>query len=150
MTFSIRDASPGDHGELVALWTAVWSLTLPQIDFVARRGFIAGRLNEFVHLPKRSRLATRPDGTIVGFSLVDPDAHLLEQIAVAPEARGGNAASALLDDAIALSPGWMELTVNKDNPRAVAFYRKHGFAITGESISAASGLPLWSMRRDGQ
>ncbi|KHL16422.1 UNVERIFIED_CONTAM: hypothetical protein LK11_16290 [Mumia flava] len=59
---------------------------------------------------------------------------------VAPEARGGPVGPALLEAICA----WvrdeqgldaLHLHVHERNPRAIAFYRRHGFVLTGESIA---------------
>ena len=36
--------------------------------------------------------------------------------------------------------------VNKDNDRAIAFYRKHGFVYFGEGANPVSGRPVDLMR----
>jgi len=70
----------------------------------------------------------------------------LDQIVVAPEHWGGGIAAALLDEAKRLSPGGLSLLVNKDNDRAIAFYRKHGFVDDGEDKNPVSGIPVSRMR----
>ena len=49
----------------------------------------------------------------------------------------------LLAEAKRLSPGRLELHVNQDNARAIAFYRKHGFAVAGEDVNPRSGAPIY-------
>jgi putative acetyltransferase len=36
--------------------------------------------------------------------------------------------------------------VNKDNDRAIGFYRKHGFALAGDDVNPVSGRPVYRMR----
>ncbi len=49
----------------------------------------------------------------------------------------------LLDDAKRLSPARLDLQVNKDNARAIAFYEKHGFVMAGEGVNPVSGRPVY-------
>ena len=46
-----------------------------------------------------------------------------------PEARGS--AAGLIAEAKRIAPGGLDLLVNQDNARAIRFYGKHGFVITG-------------------
>lgn len=140
----LRDIAPEDHEALVALWIAAWTPVLPQIDFTARQAFIRERLRAFSCPPKRARVLEE-NGVFAGFSLIDPVAQDLEQIAIAPDFAGKGDAQHLLDDAKAIAGERLTLSVNTDNARAVAFYEKHGFGVTQEGVSAASGLPILFM-----
>ena len=40
----------------------------------------------------------------------------------------------------------IELLVNTDNARAMAFYEKHGFAMAGDDVNPVSGRPVFRMR----
>lgn len=64
----------------------------------------------------------------------------LGTLAVAPEAQGRGVAGAMLRDALArlLSAGVtrVELTVEADNPRAIAFYERLGFVHEGTQRAA--------------
>jgi len=142
---SIRDVAPDDHDTLTALWIGAWALTLPQIRFDEREPFIRERLRDYALAPRRARHACDKVGQSLGFFLIDASLHELEQIVVAPEFWGKGIAEALLADARQISPDRLVLTVNRDNPRATAFYRKQGFIETGGSISPRSGLPLLHM-----
>jgi ribosomal protein S18 acetylase RimI-like enzyme len=42
----------------------------------------------------------------------------------------------------AIVPAGIDLLVNADHERAVAFYGKHGFAVTGRHVNARSGAPV--------
>jgi len=44
-----------------------------------------------------------------------------------------------------LSPLGLDLKVNADNARAIRFYEKHGFAVTGEEANPRSGAPIYAM-----
>jgi ribosomal protein S18 acetylase RimI-like enzyme len=65
---------------------------------------------------------------------------------VAPEAWREKIAEALLAEAKRICPQTIELHVNTDNARALSFYAKHGFAITGKSKNPLSGRTVFAMR----
>ena len=54
-------------------------------------------------------------------------------------------ASALLNEAMRISPAGLDLNVNKDNALAIRFYKKHGFVISGEALNWRSGAPVHKM-----
>ena len=64
---------------------------------------------------------------------------------VAPEAWGSTIAGALLAEAKRLSPAGLDLAVNADNARAIRFYEKQGFVVTGTDANARSGAPILKM-----
>jgi len=64
---------------------------------------------------------------------------------VAPEAWGSKIAGALLAEAKRLSPRGLDLKVNADNARAIRFYQKQGFVITGDATNPRSGAPIHTM-----
>jgi hypothetical protein len=70
----------------------------------------------------------------------------LDQIAVAPEAWGSPAARVLLGAAKAIAPSGLDLRVTHDNARAIRFYEKHGFAVSGEEVNPRSGAPIYEMK----
>jgi putative acetyltransferase len=39
----------------------------------------------------------------------------------------------------------LDLHVNKDNARAIRFYEKHGFVVSGEALNWRSGAPVHKM-----
>jgi putative acetyltransferase len=85
------------------------------------------------------------DGVLVGFVTVDLKTRYLDQIVVAPEAWGSEVAAALLAEARRISPAGLDLKVNADNARAIRFYEKHGFVITGQDVNERSGAPVQVM-----
>jgi putative acetyltransferase len=82
---------------------------------------------------------------MVGFVTVDPSTFDLDQIVVAPEVWGVGVASALMAEAKRISPAGLDLYVNTDNARAISFYEKHGFSISGEALNWRSGAPVHKM-----
>jgi putative acetyltransferase len=86
---------------------------------------------------------------MAGFVTVEPRTSYLDQLVVAPEAWGSGAAAALVDAAKRTSPSGLDLHVNCDNARAIRFYEKHGFAVSGEETNPRSGAPVYRMRWRG-
>ena len=87
--------------------------------------------------PQRRVLAARHWGRIIGYAMLirgDADVELSKIYVLADHHRSG-AAAALMDAGLAWATEngaravW--LGVNQNNERATAFYRKHGFAVTG-------------------
>lgn len=147
---------PRDHldiARLADLWVASWQEAMPHIDFTARRGWFEERIAalEAAGAITICALEHFPADRLVGFMTLDPSTGRIDQLAVAPAAKGGGAAALLLDEARRLSPGRLSLDVNVDNPRAVRFYEREGFETIGEGVNPRSGLKtlqlLW--RRAG-
>ena len=82
---------------------------------------------------------------MVGFVTVDRQTGYLDQIVVAPEAWGSELGALLIAQARRLSPRGLDLHVNHDNTRAIRFYEKQGFTITGNDVNPRSGAPIHKM-----
>jgi putative acetyltransferase len=142
--FALRPYSVSDESAAIALWLRTWQLTYPDIDFAARVPWWRARWRDEL-LPKAAIVVAEADGAMVGFVTVELANGYLDQIVVAPEAWGNGIAEALLAEAKRLSPAGIDLLVNTDNDRAVRFYRKRGFTVTGADVSPLSGRPLHKM-----
>jgi putative acetyltransferase len=139
-----RPYSSSDEDAAIALWRRTWQATYPDIDFDARVAWWRERWrNELV--PKSMVVLAERDGVLIGFVTIEPATGYLDQIVVAPEAWGTGIAEALLAEAKRLAPSRIDLLVNTDNDRAVRFYRKHGFEITGADVSLISRRPVHKM-----
>lgn len=144
--FTIVPFVPAHLPGLADLWVATWARTMPDIDFEARRpwfldhvaGLRAGGAELHVAL-------TGEAGAPAGFVAIDPATGYLDQLAVAPAFWGKGAAEALMDAARQRAPAGIALDVNQDNPRAVAFYQKLGFAIASAGENPMSGRAIWRM-----
>src|SRR6516164_2453299 len=55
------------------------------------------------------------------------------------------AATITVAEAKRISPAGLDLHVNKDNTRAIRFYEKQGFVISGEALNWRSGAPVHKM-----
>jgi putative acetyltransferase len=122
----LRARTDADLANLAELWVTSWQETMQKIDFLARRPWFLDHL--------------------LGFVTFDPATAYLDQLAVAPEAKGSGAASLLLNEARRLSPDGLTLDVNQDNPRALRFYEREGFEKIGEGTNPRSGLKTWRLR----
>ena len=144
----LRPYAASDEDAAIELWRRSWQLAYPDIDFSTRVGWWRERWrNELV--PKARIVMAEMDGVLEGFVTVDPATGYLDQIAVAPEFWGSNVAALLLDEAKRIAPKGLDLLVNKDNGRAIAFYEKHGFALAGDDVNPVSGRPVYRMQWRG-
>ena len=133
-----------DEDAAIELWRRTWQQHYPQLDFAARVAWWRERWrNELV--PAATITVAEQGNILVGFVTVDPATRYLDQIVVAPEAWGSDVAAALIAEARRLSPAGLDLQVNADNARAIRFYEKHGFAITGHDVNPRSGAPVHVM-----
>jgi putative acetyltransferase len=145
LAVSLRPYEAKDEHAAVALWLRSWQSAYPQIDFKKRLDWWRNRW--------RTELTTSADiviaeagGDMIGFVTVDPKTHYLDQIAVAPEHWASGVGRALIAVAKELSPSGLELHVNADNARAIRFYEKLDFQITGDGVNPISGKPVHRMR----
>jgi putative acetyltransferase len=142
---SLRPLTAQDTQPVLDLWVEAWAATLPRIDFVARRPWLAARLDALARSGALIIVAT-VDGRPAGFLTLDPATGAIDQLAVAPCHWGTGVADALLHEARRLSPDGLTLSVNEANPRATRFYARQGFVRTGTGVNPASGLPVIEMR----
>jgi putative acetyltransferase len=133
-----------DEDAAIELWRRTWQQHYPRIDFTARVAWWRERWRNEL-LPAATITVAEREGALIGFVTVDPKTRYLDQIVVAPEAWGSEVAAALIAEARRLSPSGLELKVNADNARAIRFYEKHGFAITGQDVNPGSGAPIYAM-----
>jgi putative acetyltransferase len=141
----LRDYTVADEDAAIELWRRTWQQAYPQIDFAERVAWWRERWrNELV--PQAKIVVAEMGGVLEGFITVDPKSGYLDQIVVAPEFWGSNVALMLLDAGKRISPALLELLVNKDNERAIAFYEKNGFVYAGEDVNPVSGRPVNRMR----
>jgi putative acetyltransferase len=135
---------PADEDAAIELWRRTWQQHYPDLDFTARLPWWRERWrNELV--PTASITVAEQGDALVGFVTVDPKTLYLDQIVVAPEAWGSDVAAALVDEAKRLSPAGLDLKVNADNTRAIRFYEKQGFTVTGDDVNPRSGAPIYAM-----
>jgi putative acetyltransferase len=146
---TVRAMRHPDRGEVLDLWVASWRLAYPSIDFDARRGWMTNRFDELERAGAQAHVAM-DHSRIVGLVTIDPASGYLDQLVVAHTHRRRGVASVLLGEAQRVSPRRIELHVNQDNARAIAFYRKHGFAVSAEDANPLSGAPTYRMSWSGR
>jgi len=150
--FMLRPYAPADDDAAMALWLAAWQKTYPQIDFAARLPWWRDhwrKLADSATIVVAVEAGGADRGKIIGFVTVEPATHYLDQLVVAPDYWGKAVGTALIGQARQLSPGFIDLDVNTDNARALGFYRKHGFVVTGDGVNALSGRPVHHLRWRG-
>lgn len=140
----LRRYDAGDEAAAIALWLRSWEAAYPQLDFAARLDWWRERWrNELV--PSAEIVIAETDGEVIGFVTVDPRTLYLDQLVVAPPRWGSGVAAVLIAAAKRLSPTGLDLDVNTDNARAIRFYGKEGFVVSGKGVNPVSGKPLHRM-----
>lgn len=160
----IRPLDPDAERDRAALWDLKRSFELDLPDDPEKRRAYEGKVTPEYRerylawvercLADESRSVLVADhggsdpGSIAGYVFVLPerlamvwDAAVLNEIFVRPDARGTGVADDLLDAAIevardqSLPLDRMVLDVDRENERARAFYRRHGFENWGEMVA---------------
>jgi putative acetyltransferase len=143
-SFTLRPYQAADKETAIELWRRTWQIAYPRLDFAARLDWWRQRwCDELV--PTATITVAESAGQLLGFVTVDPGTLYLDQIVVAPEAWGTPIAGALLAEAKRLSPAGLDLAVNADNGRAIRFYEKQGFVVSGTDVNPRSGAPIRKM-----
>lgn len=144
-TITLRRYTLADEAAIFALWIDTWQAAYPQLNFAGRREALRERFhNDIASLP--IVVLALFGERIVGFFTLEPERNYVDQLAVAPDIWGTSVGAMLIDEAKRLSPGCVELNVNKDNARALRFYAKQGFVPTRDDINPRSGAPIVWMR----
>ena len=143
-TVTLRLYVPEDDAAAIELWQHTWQTAYPALDFSARVEWWRGRWRSEL-TPHAIITIAEANGEMVGFVTVDPRNGYLDQIVVAPRSWGSGIAPALVAEAKRVSPQGLDLLVNSDNARAIRFYLKHGFAITGDDVNPRSGARVHKM-----
>ena len=141
--FSFRRYDACDEEAAIGLWLRTWQKTYPEIDFAGRLAWWRDHWRGLVRAAHITVAEARNE--MIGFVTVDPGTLYLDQIVVAPEHWGTGLARALITEAKRASPRGLDLDVNTDNARAIAFYKKEGFSITGDGVNPLSGRPVHRM-----
>lgn len=141
----IRRPRPEDDARNLAIWRAAVHATH---DFLSVADLVAIDVQVQRHLPEivtwvAVDAADRPigfmamNGAHVGALFVDPEAH------------GRGVGRSLIEKAVSQHPGGLTVDVNEQNPKAIGFYVRLGFAPFGRSPRDDAGrpYPLIHMRR---
>ena len=144
--WTLRDFDERDLPALADLWISAWRTSGLNVDFEARRAWLIQQLDAHRAAGGAIVVGLDDDGRLAGFATLDQESGYLDQLCVAPDARGSGLATALLDEAKRLAHGAVELDVNEANERACRFYQREGFASVTRGASALSGLPTLRLR----
>jgi len=142
--FALRHYQPRDEDAAVALWLRTWQATYPELDFAERLDWWRARWRNEL-LPAAQVVVAEAGGSMIGFVTVDPKTLYLDQIVVTPEHWGSGVGAALVAEAKRISPRGLDLDVNTDNARAIHFYGKQQFVISGAGKNPISGKPVHRM-----
>ena len=142
--FTLRRYTPADEAAAIELWRRTWQIAYPRINFDDRVEWWRQRWRDEL-VPAATITLAEAGGKMLGFITVDPSTFDIDQTVVAPEAWGLGVAAALISEAKRISPLGLDLHVNKDNARAIRFYEKHGFVVSGEALNWRSGAPVHKM-----
>jgi putative acetyltransferase len=137
---ALRRRAEADWPALLDLWVASWRATYPEIDFDARREWLARQITTLEAEGAATLcLFAGEAGALAGFVIIDPRTGWLDQICVGPDFIGLGCGETLMAAARALSPGVIRLDVNADNDRALRFYERGGFRQIGRGANTLSG-----------
>jgi putative acetyltransferase len=140
----LRRYDARDEDAAIALWLRSWQAAYPQLDFAARLDWWRERWrNELI--ASAEIVIAEAAGEMIGFVTVDPRTRYLDQLVVAPQRWGSGVGAVLTAAAKRLSPTGLDLDVNTDNARAIRFYGKQGFVISGAGVNPISGKPVHRM-----
>lgn len=142
--FTLRAYDEADEAATIELWRRTWQVAYPSLDFNVRVDWWRERWRTELVPVATISIAERAS-EIIGFVTVDTQTGYLDQIVVAPEAWALRVGAGLLDEAKRISPRGLDLHVNADNARAIRFYEKHGFVISGNDRNPRSGAPIYKM-----
>ena len=140
----LRRYEAGDEAAAIALWLRSWQAAYPQLDFAARLDWWRERWRSEL-VPSATIVIAEAAGEMIGFVTVDPRTLYLDQLVVAPQRWGSGAGAALIAEAKRLSPAGLDLDVNTDNARAIRFYGREGFVVSGAGVNPISGKPVHRM-----
>ena len=126
-----------DYAELIDIWEASARAThdfLPEEEIAKLKPLILEKYFDALSL----KCFKNSQGAIIGFFGVSDQK--MEMIFVSPNAQGQGIGSKLCQYAIK-HHSVTKIDVNEQNPRAITFYKKIGFKITGHSELDGQGNP---------
>ena len=142
--FTLRAYDEADEAATIELWRRTWQVAYPSLDFNVRVDWWRERWRTELVPVATISIAERAS-EIIGFVTVDTATGYLDQIVVAPEAWADGVGAKLLNEAKRIAPRGIDLHVNVDNNRAIRFYEKHGFKVSGSDKNPRSGAPIHKM-----
>ena len=143
--FTTRRVTANDIVAIQALAHRIWHQHYPgiisreQIDYMLGLWYSAPALAEQIAEPSREFLLAEQEGEPIAYSAAKPtdDGQYLfiHKLYVDESARGIGVGSHIIEHFASLAGSRpLQLRVNRHNVNSIRFYKKHGFAITGEDI----------------
>jgi putative acetyltransferase len=139
---SLRAYRAADLEPSLELWRRAWDLAMPEIDFGARLSWWRERWTAEL-VPNNQVIVAETGGREIGFVVINKTSGYLDQIVVDPAFWGSDTARRLLDEAKRICPHGIALDVNQNNLRALRFYQREGFDISGTGTNPLSGKPVY-------
>lgn len=159
-TLEIRSGVPDDAVMLANLYKETWLATYPNVEYGITQKDIEEKVKDWdseenvnqwkerlnTNNPNTLQIVAVCNGEVVGHSRLhkrDDGPNKLQTIYVLPNFHGMGVAASLAKQGLA----WLgndkdvALEVAKYNERAIHFYEKLGFVITGDAESPAASLP---------
>lgn len=137
----LRPATPDDYDAIAAIWhmsaglPGVGPAQLPSLERLRERVDVEIEAGWQVTVA-----AASPE--IVGFLAVKPEAAILDQLFMHPEARGLGLGRLLLDAAKTQMPDGFTLFTRPGNTPARRFYEKHGLVHLRDELHPIFGDPI--------
>ena len=141
----LRAYAQADFEAVGAFWVEAWRATGIAVDFAERKPWLKAHLAALQEGGVDVLVAIDERDAPIALLTIDSRSGDLDQLCVAPAAQGRGLAHALIEEAKSRARGVVTLDVNVDNARALALYRREGFAEIGQGVSAA-GLPTLKLR----
>lgn len=152
MPIAITPVTPADVDAIAALARVVWQDAYPsiipqaQIDYMLAQRYAAAQLRKELATPGLWWDQATVDGVLAGFAATQlsaaPGEMKLDKLYVDPARQRLGLGGALIAHVVARARtegcATLILAVNKQNARAIAAYRKHGFAVR-ESVRVDIG-----------
>ncbi|WP_055046100.1 GNAT family N-acetyltransferase [Devosia sp. A16] len=138
---SLRAAKPGDYDAIAAIWHA--SAGLPGVGPAQLPSLERLRARVDVEMEAGWRVTVAIAGEeLIGFLAVKPEADILDQLFMHPDARGLGLGQLLLDEAKSQMPDGFTLFTRPGNLPARRFYEKHGLVHLRDDLHPVFGDPI--------
>ncbi|MEJ8675895.1 GNAT family N-acetyltransferase [Chromobacterium amazonense] len=146
MSLAITSAHAADFQSMLSLWERSVRAThhfLSEDDIVAMRPEVAAAFEAAEYIGLALRVTRDGKGRVTGFAgtMAGTMAGKLEMLFIDPECAGRGLGKRLLTHAVTELAA-TAVDVNEDNPAALAFYRRMGFAVASRSALDSAGRPF--------
>lgn len=141
MDIALRPATAADYDAIAAIWHL--SAGLPGVGPAKLPSLERLRARVDVEIAEGWRVTVaEAGGEIIGFLAIKPEAAILDQLFMHPEARGMGLGLDLLDAAKEQMPGGFTLFTRPGNTPARRFYEKHGLTHLRDELHPVFGDPI--------